>query len=1171
MPVRIEAYLALERSLADRLARSWLQMAKTLVPSIIAALRDQDYVEAEKLIAEIDLEDVFEENREYVRYITISAMLFGASRLTPEVKRTALARLGANEVVEAAVENLRASVVGFVEDSIRDLLMDLVAEFALADETAPLADSETQVAKAFNPDQARDEGGKWTSGGASSKPVSEAASGKYFAAVESIPRTEDITAAEEAWQGGVADFGDPNAAFAILQMDGYDDYRSQLEKAARSAFGDQFPAYRLMTDAQAEEWKTTGDVGPVAVTLDPDLAEKFKNFAGFQGDPSRAKERKVFEVQVRPEGILMAGKPEELELVVHSSWTSSNEILPYKKIAKAFNPDEARDASGKWTADGSVIPSHSISVGPKYRGKTIANLSADVESAIAASGDDNNWDSFFGSDSGIRTAEAARRRVEVVRQESASAGSKDKPPAKKADETTPVSDSETQVVEKDFNPGQARDESGKWTVGGGSGGKGGGKGGGKEAPRPRETEGERKERLARAEKMGFDTKHVWHHGTFTEFDEFDQKFANSEAYLGNGFYFSSDEQDVEMNYENPNSPDWTNKIEAKIEEKQNEWDEAHPEEGTTQERIDAHNQINEDIRAQFDKEKAINLKTYLKMEKPLDLTSTKERFEFNFDEEKETESGLGVDAIKALDEVADKIVIGGTADKNYQAAKTQLLEEMLGNDLTAAQLFQKMRGNEYFAYLEREDGKTLHAGQMFKEMAQQMGYDGLIMDASGAFPHIIPQKGVKHAIVFKPNQIRSVAAEFDPKAAGSGKLLKLEKAERFVNPFVSFRERAESQAANTLQLVATLHASRLSAYGFTAEADVLNVSEYEISAQLDNRVCPICEYMDGKVFRVADARASLNEILREKNPEALETLQPWPDQSKDGVEYFQSLSDEELVDKNWHIPPFHPGCRCLLVHVDTVPSVTSTPSYLAAMGGGVGVDAIDVAIAAEEVVQQGAVLVAAEQTAVAYVLGQLDSAGREYGMAFNPKTGEALKQWVGGSNQIRLNPKVDGPLLLGARFVHNHPSSYSLSIADFRVTGHYEMDSIVAMGTDSSKFVGRVKAIPSELKTRYGYFMNNIQLQSDAINSEFLGPLVRSGRVTTQEAMRFFSHHSNDVLREATVVAYGMEIKGPLVSDALDKVAKLVDVTAMRTELRVAFDSVVLDLTLAQKQAFLWI
>lgn len=901
MPVRIEAYLALERSLADRLARSWLQMAKTLVPSIIAALRDQDYVEAEKLIAEIDLEDVFEENREYVRYITISAMLFGASRLTPEVKRTALARLGANEVVEAAVENLRASVVGFVEDSIRDLLMDLVAEFALADETAPLADSETQVAKAFNPDQARDEGGKWTSGGASSKPVSEAASGKYFAAVESIPRTEDITAAEEAWQGGVADFGDPNAAFAILQMDGYDDYRSQLEKAARSAFGDQFPAYRLMTDAQAEEWKTTGDVGPVAVTLDPDLAEKFKNFAGFQGDPSRAKERKVFEVQVRPEGILMAGKPEELELVVHSSWTSSNEILPYKKIAKAFNPDEARDASGKWTADGSVIPSHSISVGPKYRGKTIANLSADVESAIAASGDDNNWDSFFGSDSGIRTAEAARRRVEAVRQESASAGSKDKPPPYGA----PLSAERSQYL-------------------------------------------------------------LWQ-------------------------------------------------------------------------------------------------------------------------------------------------------DRNTLADGEKKLSKLIGRD-------------EEKINWDKEWGSDTRVRSVAEARAELEDLRKRISDRQSA-----------------------------------------QKAERFVNPFVSFRERAESQAANTLQLVATLHASRLSAYGFTAEADVLNVSEYEISAQLDNRVCPICEYMDGKVFRVADARASLNEILREKNPEALETLQPWPDQSKDGVEYFQSLSDEELVDKNWHIPPFHPGCRCLLVHVDTVPSVTSTPSYLAAMGGGVGVDAIDVAIAAEEVVQQGAVLVAAEQTAVAYVLGQLDSAGREYGMAFNPKTGEALKQWVGGSNQIRLNPKVDGPLLLGARFVHNHPSSYSLSIADFRVTGHYEMDSIVAMGTDSSKFVGRVKAIPPELKTRYGYFINNLELQSDAINSEFLGPLVRSGRVTTQEAMRFFSHHSNDVLREATVVAYGMEIKGPLVSDALDKVAKLVDVTAMRTELRVAFDSVVLDLTLAQKQAFLWI
>lgn len=153
---------------------------------------------------------------------------------------------------------------------------------------------------------------------------------------------------------------------------------------------------------------------------------------------------------------------------------------------------------------------------------------------------------------------------------------------------------------------------------------------------------------------------------------------------------------------------------------------------------------------------------------------------------------------------------------------------------------------------------------------------------------------------------------------------------RILEAFVSFRDEGDQM----MQTISALHTSRVSAYGFTAEAEATGVTKYEISAQLDNRVCPVCEEMDGQEFEVEDARASLDQILHVSDPEDLRTLQPWPSQSAHDVSEMALMTPDELVDRNWHVPPYHPDCRCLLVPVDSADSfdVTRTPSFIAAFG-----------------------------------------------------------------------------------------------------------------------------------------------------------------------------------------------------------------------------------------------
>jgi hypothetical protein len=153
-----------------------------------------------------------------------------------------------------------------------------------------------------------------------------------------------------------------------------------------------------------------------------------------------------------------------------------------------------------------------------------------------------------------------------------------------------------------------------------------------------------------------------------------------------------------------------------------------------------------------------------------------------------------------------------------------------------------------------------------------------------------------------------------------GTVLKADKKARAVLPFESFMEASGKAFFN---MASSLHTSRLSAYGYTAEARYLGITHYKIDEQLDGRTCPVCEHMDGKTFLVSDARNLLDIVVRTQDPDELKNLQPWPKQSKAAMAEFKELTNDKLVSKGWHVPPFHPRCRGLLSKA-TSKAVTTT-------------------------------------------------------------------------------------------------------------------------------------------------------------------------------------------------------------------------------------------------------
>lgn len=145
--------------------------------------------------------------------------------------------------------------------------------------------------------------------------------------------------------------------------------------------------------------------------------------------------------------------------------------------------------------------------------------------------------------------------------------------------------------------------------------------------------------------------------------------------------------------------------------------------------------------------------------------------------------------------------------------------------------------------------------------------------------------------------------------ADAQKVTKAETVKRYVRSFTSFKEGGDT----SLMVTSGLHTSRLATWGFTAEAEVRGISTYKLVAVLDGRTSAFCQMINGKTFSVKDARASIVKILDIEDPNEVKTLQPFPNQSKASMENFSSLTPEQLVEQNLHIPPFHPGCRTICV------------------------------------------------------------------------------------------------------------------------------------------------------------------------------------------------------------------------------------------------------------------
>lgn len=124
-------------------------------------------------------------------------------------------------------------------------------------------------------------------------------------------------------------------------------------------------------------------------------------------------------------------------------------------------------------------------------------------------------------------------------------------------------------------------------------------------------------------------------------------------------------------------------------------------------------------------------------------------------------------------------------------------------------------------------------------------------------------------------------------------------------------------------IAANLTTSRLVSYGFLAQAKVKGISTYQLQAVLDRRTSQVCRRLHGRTFKVDLAFQHLEQVLQITNPEELKTMAPFVKGNKDTLHELEKLTDAQLAARGVMVPPFHPGCRTLLVKRGTV-STTET-------------------------------------------------------------------------------------------------------------------------------------------------------------------------------------------------------------------------------------------------------
>ncbi len=252
------------------------------------------------------------------------------------------------------------------------------------------------------------------------------------------------------------------------------------------------------------------------------------------------------------------------------------------------------------------------------------------------------------------------------------------------------------------------------------------------------------------------TPRVVYHGTSRDFDTFSNKYGNVENHFGKAHYFSSDSSDVNKNYSKMDGGDLKTRIEIDSERMMNSLNDI-PEYGT-----DEYDKLEQKIREKVIKKLGVKyfnvMPCYLSIQKPLYLGFEKHKqyIDLYTEEYDEETDEYGDSTHSKYVEKLENIIIKRTNSRKVAERVISYLIDELGNETTLDELINTLhKSDDLIEIDDYYDNGTILKNDIIKDIIKSYGFDGIIMNASKAFPYMGLNPDTIHYLVFRPNQIKS--------------------------------------------------------------------------------------------------------------------------------------------------------------------------------------------------------------------------------------------------------------------------------------------------------------------------------------------------------------------------------------------------------------------------------
>ena len=153
MRIEPKAFLAIEGSMAGAMKAQWDKLAADIVPKLHDALEAKDYARAQEIANKLTMEGVVKKVRPRLEELAVSALLFGAHRVTGDVHKTLYA---SGEPVPQALHNGLSQLEHAVEmdaaEYVRATIHKLIEDLKRADASAHMQKDDIYTEPSKRPD-----------------------------------------------------------------------------------------------------------------------------------------------------------------------------------------------------------------------------------------------------------------------------------------------------------------------------------------------------------------------------------------------------------------------------------------------------------------------------------------------------------------------------------------------------------------------------------------------------------------------------------------------------------------------------------------------------------------------------------------------------------------------------------------------------------------------------------------------------------------------------------------------------------------------------------------------------------------------------------------------------------------------------------------------------------